>query len=287
MYYFKFASSPPRHPKMIWSFWFTEMQILKILCEFFQKKIFSQTTFEFDSKLQCEQWPRMKIWLNVLEWKILISHTHNSDAVTYYEPPSAGAKIPSGEITVRRRGPHKAQLRPMLGAAKHEMSFHLQRESISGVQPPEQSTRRRAIQKQRHQEEFIRAASAAHPLLISLRASVRVNLRNRRENKIKNKKSASARERSRFCGSHQYVACSCSIYLRTASAHRSSSQTASACKGGVRSVWRSMQSFTSAARSDLPCCSCPRIPPPPSYRSSALCQPCSGMYYWSCWNDGF
>lgn len=45
--------------------------------------------------------------------------------------------------------------------------------------------------------------------------------------------------------------------------------------------------------SNLPCCSCPRIysgpnpPPSPCYRGSALCQPCSGMYYRSCWNDGF
>lgn len=35
--------------------------------------------------------------------------------------------------------------------------------------------------------------------------------------------------------------------------------------------------------SDLPCCSCPRIPLiPPTYRGSALCQPCSAMCYRSC-----
>lgn len=43
--------------------------------------------------------------------------------------------------------------------------------------------------------------------------------------------------------------------------------------------------------SDLPCCSCPRVTPRPlspalhphsRYGGSALCQPCSGMYYRSC-----
>lgn len=51
----------------------------------------------------------------------------------------------------------------------------------------------------------------------------------------------------------------------------------------LRSVWRSMQSFTSGC-TDVSC----SLPLHPTLnRGSALCQLESGAYYWSCWNDGF
>lgn len=51
----------------------------------------------------------------------------------------------------------------------------------------------------------------------------------------------------------------------------------------LRSVWRSMLSFTSGC-TDVPCSVA--LHPTPS-GGSALCQLESGAYYWSCWNDGF
>lgn len=90
---------------------------------------------------------------------------------------------------------------------------------------------------------------------------------------------------------HQYVACNCNRHLRTASTHWSSSETApqnewvsdAACD---HSPW--LRVLLGLALVQLSTHNPP--PPPPHhtpYRGSALCQPWTGTYYRSCWNDGF
>lgn len=144
----------------------------------------------------------------------------------------------------------------MVSAAKHEKSFHLQRESISGVQPPEQSKRRRGIQN----KDIKRNLFKLHWLHIPtyLRARVWVNLRSQGEIKSSIPR---ARERSRFCGSHQYVACSCSIYLRSI---RPPALLANCICLQVRSEeCLTQHAIIHLSCSGLPCCSCPRVTPSP------------------------
>lgn len=170
---------------------------------------------------------------------------------------------------------------PMLGALKHEMYFHLQRESISGIQPPEQSKRCRTILNKGIKRNLFKP----HRLRLSthLRASLWVNFAKPEEikssipstwqrNQLRGFISMLPATAASTWGQHPPTGPPQKLHLRASE---------------ERSVWRSMQSFTSAARTCLGAAVHAYTQPRPPYRGSALCQPCSGTYYRSCWNDGF
>lgn len=135
------------------------------------------------------------------------------------------------------------------------MSFHLQRESISGVQPPEQSKRRRAIQNKDIKRNLFKLRRLHIPTYLG--ASVCESICEAGGNKIKYTECPRAKPVLRLPS----VCC-----LQLQRLPEDSIRPPVLLTNCISLQVRSEECLTQHAIihlscSDLPCCSCPRMPP--------------------------